>query len=99
MLHYKYLGIDYVVKRYAELSSGPGYKSWHHLWDRNAICLNHQKVILMAGVVVPVSPWQDFKLFLSFLPWKALALLQIPVYYFLTRFAKALRLLRRRHTA
>jgi glycosyltransferase involved in cell wall biosynthesis len=108
LLHYKYLGIDYVVKRYAELRSGlplkegapgPGAQCSQYLWDRRAIRHNHQLVTLMAGVVVPVSPWQDFKLFLTFLPWKALALLQIPVYFFSVRFAKALRLIRRKLTA
>jgi hypothetical protein len=105
MLHFKYLGLDYVVTRYAELRSGlplqDGSLGWgsQYLWDRRAIRYNHQLLTLMAGVVVPVSRWQDFKLSLSFLPWKVLALLQLSVDFFPVRLGKALRLLRRRLTA
>ena len=105
MLHYKYLGLDYVVTRYAELRSGLPMQEGavrlgsQYLWDRKAIRHNHQLVTLMAGVVVPVSRWQDFKLFLSFLPWKGLALLQLSVDFFSLRLAKALSVKSRVHKA
>ena len=95
MLHYKYLGLDYVVSRYAELRTGLSRedvslgRGSQYCFERHKIRRNYQLVTLMAGVVVPVSTWQDASLFLSFLPWKLWALLRLPLDVCLDRQALA----------
>ena len=76
LLHYKFLGCDYVVQRYAELKtglsqldlkSGGGYQ---YLWEARAIRRHHAIVASRAFVVVKAGWRKDMQLYLSFLPFK-----------------------------
>jgi hypothetical protein len=76
LLHYKFLGPEYAVLRYAELKSGlssPDIQSgrgYQYLWEASRIRQNYDAVLLLAGIVVPVGFWGDMGLCLSFVPRK-----------------------------
>lgn len=76
LLHYKFLGLDYTVQRYIELSTGlsltdiaNGY-GCQYTWDRDKIRRSHEAIIFLAEVVVPGGLIPDAKLILTILPLK-----------------------------
>lgn len=76
LLHYKYLGLDYTILRYAELKTGLTASDikegagCQYLWDRRTICRHFSSVVTAAGVVIPAGFVKDTQLALTFLPWK-----------------------------
>jgi hypothetical protein len=78
MLHYKFLGLPYAIRRYAELRSGLSsedirqQKGHQYLWGTKTIIEHYAKVIDAASVIVPAGPKADAQLALTFLPLKPL---------------------------
>jgi hypothetical protein len=76
LLHYKFLGFNYAVLRYAELKSGLSSidiktgRGHQYLWDRSQIRRSYESVLSLASVVVPAGFVADLRLYMAFLPYK-----------------------------
>jgi len=76
LLHYKFLGLDYSIQRYAELKTGLSSMDVKHglgsqyMWDTSKIRRNFESVASLAHVVISAGWIHDAGLRLSFLPLK-----------------------------
>jgi hypothetical protein len=74
LLHYKFLGINYVKQRYTELKSGLSSADQkqgvgiQYMWDTGKIKRNYESILIIADVVVPNGIISDARLNLSVLP-------------------------------
>lgn len=81
LLHYKFLGPEYTMIRYAELKSGlssldiKAGRGHQYLWETSQIRRHYDAVLLPASIVVPAGRREDTGLYLSFLPSKVRVLI------------------------
>lgn len=100
LLHYKFIGLNYVFERYTELRSGLSLTDKNRglgaqcLWDHRSIRMNHHLIVVMAQIIIPASRQRDLQLQAALLAWKlwALLLLTLDVMMEPRRLRNALRL-------
>ena len=82
LLHYKFLGANYAIQRYAELraclssADRQNGRGSQYLWEARMIRQNYEVLVIKGGVVAKAGWIEDAKLWLAFLPYKLIFLLR-----------------------
>ncbi len=88
ILHYKFLGLEYLEQRYSELKQGLSADDmakqfgYQYLWDLSELKKNFRMVEAKAVIAANSNFPRALLSFIRFLPSKILAILHIPTYYF-----------------